>query len=158
MALPTWGSSTVFGSSAKPGHERGFVLVDVESGAGDLPGPQRRDERDLVDDRPAGRVDEDRGRFHRAQHLGVDQVPGRFGERDVHGQEVAARHQVRPAAVFDAAGELAEVGVVDVAVAGWAGAEQHPHAEPERAPGGCARDTPEPGQTQSLSAHVVPEQ
>lgn len=56
-----------------------LVLEDVEPGAGDLAAAQRLDERGLVDDRPAGRVDEVGAGFHRAQRLGVDEVMRRPG-------------------------------------------------------------------------------
>ena len=48
----------------------------------------------LVDDRPAGGVDEDRGRAHARERGGVDQVVGVGGQRAVQGDEVAALEQM----------------------------------------------------------------
>ena len=49
---------------------------------------QRRDERTLVDDRTASRVDEDRGRAHRGERALVDQVPRLRGQRAVQADDV----------------------------------------------------------------------
>ena len=51
-------------------------------------------QRDLVDDRPAGGVDEDRRRLHLRQRRGVDQVAGLRSQRAVQRDEVRALEQL----------------------------------------------------------------
>src|SRR5512146_1162684 len=53
-----------------------LFVVDVEPGAGDVTGAQRREQRVLIDDRPARGVDKERRRLHQGQLPRADQ-PGR---------------------------------------------------------------------------------
>ena len=69
-------------------------LVDVERGTRDRACPERVDERTLVHDRPAGDVDEHRGRTHRRERRGVDQVARGVGKRDVQADDVRAAEQL----------------------------------------------------------------
>ena len=71
------------------GVDEGFVFEDVESGAGDLAAFESVDQRSLIDNRPACRVDEECGRLH-AKELGrVKQATCFRQERNVHADEVA---------------------------------------------------------------------
>ena len=71
----------------------GLLLLDVEGRAGDGAHPQLPDEVLLLDDAPAGAVDEEGARLHSPEALGLDQVPGRGHERAVQRDEVALREQ-----------------------------------------------------------------
>ena len=105
-----------------------LVRVHVEPSREQPAGRQRVDERVLVDDRAAGGVDECRGRLHQRQFAGADQVPGRFGQRDMDAQHVDRRQQVvEPVDVAREAGRTP--GVV-----------QHLHREPVGPPGHLPAD------------------
>ena len=68
-------------------------LVDVETGGGDAPGPQRLDQRGLVDHRAARGVDQHRRRLHQREPAGVDQVMGGGATRAVQRDHVACGEQ-----------------------------------------------------------------
>jgi len=57
---------------AKPIGDVRFVLEDIETGAGELPGFQSRDKRPLVDRVAAAGVDDQRTRLHAGEHLRVE--------------------------------------------------------------------------------------
>ena len=77
VAEPMCGATIRFGAWQQRivGGQR-LGVGDVERGAGDLPVVQRLRERLVVDDRAARRVDQDRGRLHQRERVGVDQVAG----------------------------------------------------------------------------------
>ena len=79
----------------QPGGHPRLVLVDVQPRPGDPPGPQRLDQRRLVHDRPARRVDQVRRRLHHAPAPAAS-IRWRVSavERDVQADEVALRQQV----------------------------------------------------------------
>jgi hypothetical protein len=58
-----------------------LLFEHVEAGPGDAPRPERVDERRLVDDRPPGHVDEERGRLHQPQPSPVEQPDRLVRER-----------------------------------------------------------------------------
>ena len=74
----------------------------VEAGAGDLVVAQGRQQRRLIDDRPARGVDDIGGRLHQAELLGADQPARALREHDVDGDEVGLPEQVLLAHVVDA--------------------------------------------------------
>src|SRR5579884_1849238 len=77
-----------------------LVLENVESGAGQLAGPQRLDQRRLVDDRPAAGIDEVGGRLHQRELRSRDHVARLVVQEDVQrhvvalAQELLERHQL----------------------------------------------------------------
>ena len=83
-AEPTWGRSTALSQRDKRLGDVRLVVVDVEAGGQDLAGPQRLDQRGLVDERAARDIDEYAVRPQRLQHLGVDDMarPGAAGSDD----------------------------------------------------------------------------
>ena len=75
-------------------------VVHVEAGARDRPVPQRGDQGGLVHDRPARRVDQDRGRAHPRQLGRPDQAARAVAEPHMDRHHVGAAEQlvaVRPA-------------------------------------------------------------
>ena len=70
--------------------DRGLMLVHVERRAGDHARTQRLDERPLVDDRPARRVDEHRGRLHPGQPGRVEEMARLGRRRAVDADDVGA--------------------------------------------------------------------
>ena len=81
----------------------GLALVDVQARARQRPRLKCLDERGLVDDRPARRVDEKRARAHQRQRPRVDQVACGRRERAVerdhvrHPQQLVERQVARAA-------------------------------------------------------------
>ena len=67
VALPRCGARTTFSSSQEARVDIRLALVDVEGRARDLAFAKSVDERSLVDDRAAGRVDEDGRPLHQAK-------------------------------------------------------------------------------------------
>ena len=92
----------------------GFLLEDVEGGAGDGALPQGRRQRRLIDDGPAGDVDQVGRRLHPVQLRGADEVAGLRGQGTADEDEVGLpeqvrqRHQPRPS---PAAASLAGEGI-----------------------------------------------
>ena len=70
-----------------------FPLEHVQARGPDGAGAERRSQGPLVDDRPAGGVDEHRGRFHPPEPFSVDQAGGALGQRQVDGDEVGGPEQ-----------------------------------------------------------------
>ena len=66
VAEPRWGTRTAFSSSAAWIHI-GLAFEHIEAAPAIEPLSQRLGKRSLVDDRPAGRIDEERGRLHLTQ-------------------------------------------------------------------------------------------
>ena len=85
--------STTFSSERSPCFHCGLVLEDVERSPGDRPCSKCVDERSLVDDRAARRVDQHRRRLHRRETLGVDQVARLDAQRDVDADDVGIGEQ-----------------------------------------------------------------
>ncbi len=76
--------------------ERQRLAVEhVDRGAGDRSLGERFDQRRLVDDRPARRVDEVRGRLHRAQRFGADEPACFARQRHVQRDDVGLGEQLR---------------------------------------------------------------
>ena len=98
VAEPMWGTTIRLGADSS-GSSAGSGSGSVTSSAAPaiVAGVQRRAQRDLIDDRPARGVDEDRRRLHPLQRGGVDQVAGLGGQRAVQRDEVRALEQLRPA-------------------------------------------------------------
>ena len=61
---------------------RRLLLQHVEPGTGDATLLQHLGQRLLIDDRPAGGVDEKGRRLHQRQALGIHQVLRRLHQRD----------------------------------------------------------------------------
>ena len=75
-----------------------FGVEDVERGARDRARPQRLDQRGLVDDRPARRIDQQRSRFHRRESRRPDQAAGSLAQLEVDGQRRRRWRRTRRAA------------------------------------------------------------
>ena len=94
-----------------------LALDDVEARGGELARIEGLEQRGLVDDRPARRVDQDRARPHPRERPGVDQVAGRRVEVAVQADEVALLEQLfEPVDAADAqrlVDPLAEIRVVE---------------------------------------------
>ena len=71
--------------------------VTSSAAAAIVPSYQRVAQRGLVDDRPARGVDEDRGRLHRGQGAGVDQMGRLRCQRAVQRDDVGGGEQLRQA-------------------------------------------------------------
>src|SRR5262249_59283633 len=74
---------------SKPFVVEWLTLHDVESSGTQVPRVECRQQRDLVDDRAAGGVDQDRARPHSGDCLRVDEVKGRTIEVTVQTHEMA---------------------------------------------------------------------
>ena len=72
----------------------GFALVDVDAGPEVGVRPQVVDQRALVDERPAARVDEDGVVLHEAKLAGADHVARRGVEGNVQADHVCTAQQV----------------------------------------------------------------
>ena len=77
-------------------------VVDVEAGAGDRFGVQRRDQRLLVDDRPARGVDEIGGRLHQPELSRADEPARAVAQHDMNGDDVGIAEQIVLGDVVDA--------------------------------------------------------
>ena len=116
------------------GGNAGLVLVDVEAGGQNLAGPERLDQRLLVDERAARHVDQHPVRPQRVENLGVDDMArrgaaGRDDDQNVRGFGHLDQRSI--VAIGDA--RLRMAAVVD-------------DVKPEAADAGCDRlaDPPEP--------------
>ena len=63
----------------------------VERGAAEMAGIQRRDQRRLIDQRPARGVDEECAVFYLGEGFGVHQAARRRLQRRMHRDEIGAR-------------------------------------------------------------------
>jgi len=72
----------------------GCDVEHVEADARDRFGIQRRDQRFLVDDRPARGVDEIGGLFHQAELFRADDAARAFAQHHMDADDVALRKQV----------------------------------------------------------------
>ena len=71
-----------------------LVLEHVQRRARDLTRLQRGDQRGFVHDGTAGGVDDDRGRFHLGEGLGIDEVMRLVGfKSQLHADEVGRREK-----------------------------------------------------------------
>ena len=129
----------------------------VERRARELPGPNRLDERLLVDERAARRVDEPRAVAHPRDRIAVDEAAGLVGEGRVERHDVRGAEQlVERLDLLDA--QVAEPVAPDERVVG-----DDVHRQPERAPRDLLSDPPEadhaerlPGQLDSAVARALP--
>ena len=146
----TWSSSSS-GPGVRLGREH------VERRACELPGPDRLDERLLVDERAARRVDEPRAVAHPRDRIAVDEAAGLVGEGGVERHDVRGAEQlVERLDLLDA--QVAEPVAPDERVVG-----DDVHRQPERAPRDLLSDPPEadhaerlPGQLDSAVARALP--
>ena len=101
VAEPRWGTRTTFSSSSRPGCTSGSRSKTSRAAPAIRPLAQRRDERLLVDDRPAAGVDEHGRRLHPRERGRVDQVAALVGQRQVQrddvggGEQLVERHAAR---------------------------------------------------------------
>ena len=123
---------------------------DVESGAGELAGLECLDERLLVDQRPAGGIDDACAVLHLRDRLAVDHPARLVGERRMEREEVRRReHLVLGLGVVDA--EVAEAVVGDERVVGD---DRHPEAD--RAPRDLLADPAEAEDAERLALELHP--
>ena len=87
-----------------------FILEDIEAGAGDLPGGEGLDQRRLIDDRTAGRIDQKGRRLHAAQGLLIDQMAGSGRQWNVDRDDVRGLEELVKGDV--AGGESVETGAL----------------------------------------------
>ena len=119
VAEPRWGRSTTFSSSSRPGCTSGSRSNTSSPAPAIVPVAQRLDQRGLVDDRAARRVDEVRGRLHLRRARGVDQVARLGRQRAVQRDDVGGREQLveragsAPRARRSTAGSAAAAAGVD---------------------------------------------
>ena len=119
---PRCGVATTFSNSNSGESVHGSRREDVDAGAGDPALLERDVERVLVDDAAARGVDDHGGRLAAGQLVLADQPDGLGRLRQVHGDEVALRHQVVERDEPDA--ELGGATGLDVGVV-----RDDPHAE-----------------------------
>ena len=86
--------------------------ADVHGKAAELSLIERRGDGVFVEQFAARHVDEQRSRFHRAEKLGVDEVPGLLGRRSEREHDVGLRNNVGHIAELDAGGRV-DIGSVE---------------------------------------------
>lgn len=131
----------------EPGVYRRLVLVDVESGPAEMPRRERRDERGLVDERPARGVEQDRAALHRGECARVERVTRLARERRVKGNDVGLGEQLRER-------NLPRERVCERV----ARREQHAHPECVRAMRDGLADPSEAEEPERSSVHFATEQ
>ena len=117
--------------------------VHVDRCARDLARLERRDQRRLVHELAAGRVDDAHAVPHLRDRRGVDRVARVVGERQVEGEEICARQHFLEARAVDA--ELAKALGGDERVIG-----DDLHLQPDRPPRDLPADAPEPEHAEHL--------
>jgi hypothetical protein len=123
---------------------------NVQRRAGELPRPDRLDERVLVDERAAGGIDEARPVPHLRNRVRPDD-PGRLvGQRQVQRDEVrGAEYVVQPGEAFDP--NFAEAVVADERVV-----PDDPHPEADRSPRDLLADPAEAEHAERLACELDP--
>ena len=124
-------------------------LHHVEPSAGDPALLERMDERALVDDAAARRVDEDRRALHRSQLLRADDVARLGRQRHVKAHEIGRSQQI---VERNALGRRMRLGHCRPA------GVEHAHAEARRTPRDGLPDLAEPDDAERRAVDVAPEQ
>ncbi len=123
-------------------------LGDVKARSGKMPGLDRLDERSLIDDWPARRIDQVRTLLHLCQSFGIDQVARTRCQERVHAHEVGVRKHIVERCHRHAISVSHFLGYVGVI-------RKHLETERTQALGREARNHPKPDQPDGLHRKTV---